>query len=368
MNQNADQRRIDNDSGKMKRRGIFQQLIARPLLVLAWLAVGIACISLVIFVFYPRFNSSMGLLSNLKNGPKVFRTKILEETDNAANIHRGKIPAVSQPVKQALPSQPTIAIPEQDEPIKEPDLHASIEPKIANVTKPPVAKVVPSQPVIAPPEQGYPKQEIKPHLPIESPIINETKPSVASALPSQQTFAQTEKSELPQEAEPHQPVESQVKMESMAPVEDSSVSSQVVVSPPEPKEQLENADPRQAEVRPQPEKEDFKGETEERAIHGETWLLSQKPSHYTIQIMGVRKEALLFDFVESAQLLKQNEIAYYRTTFKDKPWFRLLYGVYATKKDAQAAADAFPPKIRKSSPWIRRLSGVQKAILKNSAQ
>lgn len=359
MNHNSDQRKIDNDSGKMNRRDIFQRLIARPLLVLFWLAVGIACISLVILVFYPRFNSPIALSSNLKNGPKVFRTKIPEEINDAANIHRGKIPAVSQPVKKALPSQPTIAVPGQDEPKKETDLHAPIEPKIANVTKPPVAKVVPSQPVIALPERGDSKQKTKPRLPTESPTINEAKPLLASALPSQQTFAQTEKSEPPQETEPHLPVESQVKMESMVPV---------VVSPPEPNEQLDNADPRQAEARPQPQKEDFKEKTEERTIHGEAWLLSQKSSHYTIQIMGVRKEALLFDFVESAQLLKENEIAYYRTTFKDKPWFRLLYGVYATKKEAQAAADAFPPKIRKSSPWIRRLSGAQKSIRKNSAQ
>ncbi len=78
--------------------------------------------------------------------------------------------------------------------------------------------------------------------------------------------------------------------------------------------------------------------------------------------MGVRKEALLFDFVERNQLLEQNEIAFYQTTFKDKPWFQLLYGVYATQKDAQSAAEKLSPKIRKSSPWIRRLSAVQKAI------
>ncbi len=84
--------------------------------------------------------------------------------------------------------------------------------------------------------------------------------------------------------------------------------------------------------------------------------------------MGVRDEALLFDFVEKNQLLEQNKIAFYQTTFKDKPWFQLLYGIYATKKDAQAAADNLPPKIRKSSPWIRRLSAVQKAIRNKAAQ
>ena len=84
--------------------------------------------------------------------------------------------------------------------------------------------------------------------------------------------------------------------------------------------------------------------------------------------MGARKEALLINFVEKNQLLEQNEIAFYQTTFKDKPWFQLLYGVYATKKDAQSAADNLPLKIRKSSPWIRRLSAVQKAIRRKAAQ
>ena len=78
--------------------------------------------------------------------------------------------------------------------------------------------------------------------------------------------------------------------------------------------------------------------------------------------MGARKEVLLHDFVERNQLQKKNEIALYQTTFKDIAWFQLLYGVYATKKDAQAAADNLPLNIRKASPWIRRFSAVQKTI------
>lgn len=408
MNHNANQRRIDNNSGKKKSQDEFRRQKARPVFVLGWIVVSITCILLVVFFFYPWRDTPMTRLSNLKRGPKVFRTKIPEAINNATNLYRGKITVVDQPLKQELPPQPTIAVPDQGHPKKETDFHTPIEPKIANVKKPPVAKVVPSQPVIALPEQGdpeqeteprppkesptitetktlvanavpsqptiapaeknEPRQEVEPRQPVESSTISETKPSVAKALPSQRIIAPTEKSEPPQEIEPRLPVKSQVKIEAMVPAEESSVSSQVVVSLPEPKEQLKNTDSRQADVRPQPEKENFKEKTEEQTIHSETWLLSQKSSHYTIQIMGVHKEELLFDFIESDQWLEQNKIAFYQTTFKDKPWFRLLYGVYSTKKDAQSAADAFPPKIRKSSPWIRRLSGVQKAIRKNSAQ
>ena len=178
MNHPADQGLKDNYSGEKKRRGIFQRLMARPFLVLGWIAVGIACLLLAIFVLYPHRTAPASPLSDLKTRPEVFRIKIPEEIKIEQNLFRRKIPDIDQVVK----------------------------------------------------------------------------------------------------------------------------------------------------------------------------LLTK------------------FDFVERNQLLEQNEIAYYQTIFKDKPWFQLLYGIYATKKDAQAAADNLPLKIRKSSPWIRRLSAVQKAIRRKAAQ
>ncbi len=218
------------------------------------------------------------------------------------------------------------------------------------------------------PEISEPQQETELVQPLETQTKIETTPPMAKAVPSQPTDAPSEKSEPRQETEPHPPAEPQTKIETILPAEEQSVSSQPTVAPSEQRELPEKADLRQAEVRPQPVKEDVIEKTEERIIHREKWLLSQESSFYTIQLMGARKEALLFNFVEKNQLLEQNEIAFYQTTFKDKPWFQLLYGVYATKKDAQSAADNLPPKIRKSSPWIRRLSAVQKAIRRKAAQ
>jgi len=271
-----------NDSVEENRRGIFRRLMARPFLVMSWIAAGIACLLLAVFVFYPQRNAPMWLWSDLKTGPIVFRKKIPEEMKIAQNLFRKKIQAVDQPLK-------------------------------------PPTKM-----------ESMPQVEKKP-------------------VPSQPIVASLEISEWQQETE-------------------QSVSFQPTVAPSEQRELPGKVDLRQAEVRPQPVKEDVIEKTEERIIHREKWLLSQEPSFYTIQLMGARKEALLFNFVEKNQLLEQNEIAYYQTTFKDKPWFQLLYGVYAIKKDAQSAADNLPPKIRKSSPWIRRLSAVQKAIRRKAAQ
>ena len=325
----------NNYSGEKKRRGIFRRLMARPFLVLGWIVAGIACLLLAVFVFYSHRNALMSLLSDLKTGPKIFHTKIPEEIRVAQNLFRGKIPAVDQPLKP-----PT---------------------KIENM--PPVEKkAVPSQPIVAPPEISEPPQKAELVQPVETQTKIETTPPMAQAVPSLPTRAPSEQREPQQKIESHPPAEPQTKIEAILPAEEQSVSSQPTVAPSEQRELPEKADLPRAEVHPQPFKEDVIEKTEERIIHSEKWLLSQESSFYTIQLMGARKEALLFNFVEKNRLLEQNEIAYYQTTFKGKPWFQLLYGVYAAKKDAQSVADNLPPKIRKSSPWIRRLSAVQKAI------
>jgi DamX protein len=101
-----------------------------------------------------------------------------------------------------------------------------------------------------------------------------------------------------------------------------------------------------------------------REIRREKWILSQDAASYTIQIIGVSNEKSLLDFVKRNQLLKQNEIAYYKSTFRGHPWYQVLYGIYPTKQEAYRVANRLPENIRHAGPWIRRLSGVQQAIKK----
>ena len=321
----------------MKRNhpGIFHRLTGRPFIFIGWVAAGGACLLLALLVFYPQRYATLSLLSGLKAGPTVFRTKIPEEILIAQNFFRGKFPVVNQPVE----------IPTKNE---------SLSP----VEK----KAVPTLPSVALPEQREPNQETEHAQPLEIQTKIETTPPQAKTVPIQSADLLSEKSELQQEIGPYPPVEPQTKIETILPAEEPAVSSHPIFESSDQMELPEKVDLRRAEVRPQPVKDDVIEKTQERIIHGEKWLLSQGSSYYTIQLMGARKEALLFNFVERNQLLEQNEIAFYQSTFEDKVWFQLLYGVYVTKKDAQAAADNLPLKIRKSSPWIRRLSAVQKTI------
>ena len=128
MDQTADQRLKDNYPGEKKRRGIFRRLMVRAFLVLGWMAVGIACLLLVVFVFQRYRKTPMSLLSGFKSGPKIFRAKIPEEVKIAQHLFRGKITAVDQPVNRktkiettplpakAALAQPAVASPEKSEP------------------------------------------------------------------------------------------------------------------------------------------------------------------------------------------------------------------------------------------------------------
>jgi DamX protein len=97
-------------------------------------------------------------------------------------------------------------------------------------------------------------------------------------------------------------------------------------------------------------------------IQREKWLLSQDGRAYTVQIVGVSNEKSMLDFIKRNGMLKQNEMAFYESTFRGKPWFQLLYGIYPDKQTARLAANELPENIRQAGPWIRRMAAVQKAI------
>ncbi len=375
MNHPTDQWRKDNSAVKRKHRGIFLRLMARPFRFLGWIAVGIACLLLALLVFYPHRYATMSLLLGLKTGPKAFRTKIPEEIIIAQNIFRGKIPIAEQSIKslttierilpieqKAVPPQLMVASSEQKESKQEVELVRSKEDQIKTDTEPPVTSAAPLQPMVEVPEKRDSEQETEVARSVEVQKKIDTASLVPTAVPGQPADAPSAKSEQRQQIEPYAAIEPHTKIETTLPAEEQSKSSRQSVAPSEQSKLPDKADLRRSKLHPQPVQIVISDKTEERIIQSEKWLLSQESSYYTIQLMGARKEVLLFDFVERNQLLEQNEIAFYRTTFKDKPWFQLLYGLYTTKNDAYMAAENLPPKIRNSSPWIRRLSAVQKAI------
>ena len=99
-------------------------------------------------------------------------------------------------------------------------------------------------------------------------------------------------------------------------------------------------------------------------LRREAWLLAQNPAGYTIQLLGVRNEQSLLAFAADHRLDSTGQAAYYRSRFRGGIWFPLVYGAYPTVDAARRAIAGLPQQIRKTSPWIRKMSAVHAEIRK----
>lgn len=97
----------------------------------------------------------------------------------------------------------------------------------------------------------------------------------------------------------------------------------------------------------------------QQQIKGKTWLLRQKPNAYTLQILGVHDRLTLNKFLTQHPL---NEIAMYKTTFQNKDWYVVLYGIYPNRSQAEEARKTLPTSLRETQPWIRSLASVHNSI------
>jgi type II secretory pathway predicted ATPase ExeA len=120
---------------------------------------------------------------------------------------------------------------------------------------------------------------------------------------------------------------------------------------------------KQPQVKPPPLKPAMeKKSVAKNTIYRESWLLDQDSSFYTLQVLGVRNEESLLNFIKVHKLLQKQNVAYYKTINRGKQWYPLLYGVYRTKSEAAEAVKKLPDKVQKSIPWIRKISAVQKEV------
>lgn len=97
----------------------------------------------------------------------------------------------------------------------------------------------------------------------------------------------------------------------------------------------------------------------------ERWLLSQKPTAFTVQLMGAGVEENVAAFINENNLTGQ--AVYYRSSRRDgSSWYSLLYGSYPDKSAALEGARQIGARLGIAQPWIRSFKGIQNEI--NSAR
>jgi DamX protein len=95
-------------------------------------------------------------------------------------------------------------------------------------------------------------------------------------------------------------------------------------------------------------------------IKGEQWLRQQNPKAYTLQVIGAYDIETLKKFLVRHPL---TDIAFFKTTYRNRDWYVLVHGIYSNRREALAAREQLPASLRQSTqPWIRTLGSVQKVI------
>ena len=89
----------------------------------------------------------------------------------------------------------------------------------------------------------------------------------------------------------------------------------------------------------------------------ESWIWSQDPRYFTLQLMGARELDSIKKFLGKYTNIDGNAV-YFHTRHAGRDWYAVVYGVYPDKQKAQEAIKRLPPELQKASPWIRSFASI----------
>jgi DamX protein len=89
-------------------------------------------------------------------------------------------------------------------------------------------------------------------------------------------------------------------------------------------------------------------------------LLHAPAHYYTVQLYGAFHQHDATHFIQIHRL--HGKATYYTTSFNNKPWYVVVYGMYKTDSEAKAAIKGLPSAVQKLNPWIKPLADVQEGM------
>lgn len=88
-----------------------------------------------------------------------------------------------------------------------------------------------------------------------------------------------------------------------------------------------------------------------------SWLMSQNPEHYTLQIFATSNEKFIKKHIAQHQL--GDKADYFRNGADS---YALVYGAYPTKNAAQQGIKQLPPYLTVGKPWIRTFKSIHTSL------
>lgn len=115
-----------------------------------------------------------------------------------------------------------------------------------------------------------------------------------------------------------------------------------------------------AQEQPAPQPEVVSSDILEQRLQAtKTWLSTQNPQTFTIQIMGTDMPEQMHRQLQNLESQVGLENVYiYQTTVKGKPFTSVVYGSYSDKVDALKALTELPKNLRTNRPTLRTVGGI----------
>ncbi len=98
----------------------------------------------------------------------------------------------------------------------------------------------------------------------------------------------------------------------------------------------------------------------------ESFLLSQAPDAYTLQVLAASKSSSLEQYI--ARQPNKDRLFMYRGRREGKSWYVVVANVYTTRAAALSARSGLPAEQAKAGPWPRKLSAIQEEIREYMSQ
>ncbi len=88
-----------------------------------------------------------------------------------------------------------------------------------------------------------------------------------------------------------------------------------------------------------------------------SWLWSQDPRSFTLQLLGARQSNSVNKFLRKYTTLNGKAV-YFHTRHNARDWYTVVYGVYLDRASAKKAIERLPRELKSSSPWIRSFASI----------
>ena len=91
-------------------------------------------------------------------------------------------------------------------------------------------------------------------------------------------------------------------------------------------------------------------------------IQAQDPERFTLQVSSTNDLAKAKWFIKEHGL--QGKAMYFASQEKDGVIYKVIYGSYANRKEAEAMIPSLPEEIRKARPWVRQFRFIQRDMVK----